>query len=187
MTETQMRRFDTADATNDFAMTVRLRVNGRQYRVLVEPRTSLLQTLRDELALTGTKQVCNVGQCGACTVLRNDAAVYSCLTLAAECDGDQITTIEGLAKPQALGGADDGDPLAGLDPIQRAFIENDAYQCGFCTPGQIMSLRALFNQNPTPTLDEVKGAISGNLCRCGAYPAIFRAAMTVSQANAQKS
>jgi aerobic-type carbon monoxide dehydrogenase small subunit (CoxS/CutS family) len=138
-------------------------VNGTEYAALAEPRRTLLDTLRNELHLTGTKKVCDMGDCGACTVLVDGKAVYSCLTLAIECDGRPVTTIEGLD--------DDGR----LDPVQQAFIECDAFQCGFCTPGQIMSLRALLNEKDTPTEEEIDRAVTGNLCRCGAYLNIVRA------------
>ena len=145
------------------ARAVALRVNGSEYSVLAEPRRTLLDTLRNELHLTGTKKVCDMGDCGACTVLVDGKAVYSCLTLAIECDGRPVTTIEGLD--------DDGQ----LDPVQRAFVECDAFQCGFCTPGQIMSLRALLNENRAPSDAEIERAVTGNLCRCGAYLNIVKA------------
>ena len=143
---------------------VNLRVNGTEYGLAVEPRKTLLDTLRSDLRLTGTKKVCDVGDCGACTVLLDGTAVYSCLTLAIECEGREVTTIEGL---------DDGSGR--LDPVQRAFVECDAFQCGFCTPGQIMSLRALLNETAAPTEGQIERAVSGNLCRCGAYLNIVKA------------
>ena len=142
---------------------MRLQVNGAEYDLQVEPRRTLLDALRNELHLTGTKKVCDMGDCGACTVILDGKPVYSCLTLAIECAGRQIATIEGLD--------DDGK----LDPVQRAFVECDAFQCGFCTPGQIMSLRALLNEKQTPTEDEITRAVTGNLCRCGAYLNIVKA------------
>jgi xanthine dehydrogenase YagT iron-sulfur-binding subunit len=138
-------------------------LNGVQQAVAVDARRTLLDTLRSDLNLTGTKKVCNMGDCGACTVLINGRAVYSCLVLAADCAGREITTIEGIGR--------DGE----LDPIQQAFIENDAFQCGFCTPGQIMSLRALLDENPEPSDEEIELAVTGNLCRCGAYRNILAA------------
>jgi xanthine dehydrogenase YagT iron-sulfur-binding subunit len=141
----------------------RLRVNGSEHALQVEPRRTLVDALRVDLALTGTKKVCDAGDCGACTVLLDGQAVYACLVLAVDCDGREIRTVEGLA---------DGDEL---DPIQRAFIEMDAFQCGFCTPGQLMSLRALLDQNPSPSDEEILRAVTGNLCRCGAYQNILRA------------
>ncbi len=138
-------------------------LNGVQQAVAVDARRTLLDTLRSGLNLTGTKKVCNMGDCGACTVLIDGRAVYSCLVLAADCAGREITTIEGIGR--------DGE----LDPIQQAFIENDAFQCGFCTPGQIMSLRALLDENPEPSDEEIERAVTGNLCRCGAYRNILAA------------
>src|SRR4051794_16668553 len=135
-------------------MEVTFALNGADRTIAVEPRRTLLDALRVDLALTGTKKVCDMGDCGACTVLLDGQAVYSCLTLAVDCDGREVTTIEGLAH---------GD---NLDPVQRAFVEEDAYQCGFCTPGQIMSIRALLTAEPAPSEDDVRRAVSGNLCRC---------------------
>ena len=147
---------------------VTLRVNGVAYGLNIEPRAFLLDVLRDELELTGTKKVCDNGECGACTVIIDDKLVYSCLTLAVECEGKEIRTIEGLAE--------DGVP----HPVQQAFITEDGYQCGFCTPGQVMAVTYLLEHNPDPSLDEVKRGVSGNLCRCGAYPKIFKAALTAA-------
>jgi aerobic-type carbon monoxide dehydrogenase small subunit (CoxS/CutS family) len=138
-------------------------LNGVQQAVSVDARRTLLDTLRSDLHLSGTKKVCNMGDCGACTVLMDGQAVYSCLVLAADLTGREITTIEGL------------DQGGELDPIQRAFIADDAFQCGFCTPGQIMSLRALLDENPDPTDAEIERAVTGNLCRCGAYRNILAA------------
>jgi aerobic-type carbon monoxide dehydrogenase small subunit (CoxS/CutS family) len=140
-----------------------LLVNSAERTLLVEPRRTLLDVLRTSLGLTGTKKVCDMGTCGACTVLLDGQATYACLLLAVECEGRAITTIEGLAQ---------GDEL---DPVQRAFVEADAYQCGFCTPGQIMSLRALLDETPAPSDEEIMRAVSGNLCRCGAYRHILEA------------
>ncbi len=148
---------------------VTLTVNGSDHHLLTEPRRTLLDTLREDLRLTGTKKVCNMGNCGACTVHIDGRTAYSCLTLAVECDGHDIRTIEGLEQPEAL------------DPVQEAFIRMDAFQCGFCTPGQIMSLRALLNDNVNPTEDDVQVAVSGNLCRCGAYRNIIRAGMLAAE------
>jgi xanthine dehydrogenase YagT iron-sulfur-binding subunit len=145
---------------------VTLHVNGVEHALVVEPRHTLLDTLRHDLQLTGTKKVCDMGDCGACTVLVDGRAVYACLTLAVDCDGQEVTTIEGLAR---------GGESEELDPVQRAFIECDAFQCGFCTPGQIMSLRAMLNDNPEPTDDDLLRAVTGNLCRCGAYLNILKA------------
>src|SRR5919197_778657 len=146
-----------------YRLPITLCVNGAEHALVLEPRRTLLDALRDDLQLTGTKKVCDMGDCGACTVLVDGRAMYACLLLAVDCAGRQITTIEGLAR--------DGQ----LDPVQQAFIDADAFQCGFCTPGQIMSLRALLNETPAPSDDEIRRAISGTLCRCGAYLNILRA------------
>lgn len=143
---------------------IRLQVNGSSYNLEIEPRKTLLDALRFDLNLTGSKKVCDMGECGACTVLLDGKAIYSCLTLAIECEGHQILTIEGLSK-----GKD-------LDPIQEAFVVEEAFQCGFCTSGQIMSVKGLLDANPNPSPDEIRRAISGNICRCGAYKNIFKAA-----------
>ena len=142
---------------------VTLEVNGQPQTLAVEPRRVLLDALRHDLGLTGTKKVCTMGNCGACTVHLDGEAVYSCLVLAVECEGREVTTIEGLAEGSTL------------DPVQEAFVEADAYQCGFCTPGQIMSLKALFNETPAPDEAQIARAVSGNLCRCGAYRNILEA------------
>ncbi len=143
---------------------VTLTINEAEHRLMLEPRRTLLDTLRNDLQLTGTKKVCDMGNCGACTVLVDGRAMYACLLLAVDCQDRQITTIEGL------------DRHGELDPLQQAFIEADAFQCGFCTPGQIMSLRGLLNETPAPSDDEIVRAVSGNLCRCGAYRHILQAA-----------
>jgi aerobic-type carbon monoxide dehydrogenase small subunit (CoxS/CutS family) len=143
---------------------ITLKVNGQTYSAVVPARRTLLDMLRNDLDLTGTKQVCDMGQCGACTVLRNGTPVLSCLTLAVACDGDEITTIEGIA---GSGGE--------LSPVQQAFLDSDALQCGFCTPGQVVTATALLRDNPNPTDEEIKRGMSGNLCRCGAYKGIFEA------------
>ena len=137
--------------------TVTLNVNGSDHPLLVEPRRTLLDALRHDLHLTGAKKVCDMGNCGACTVIVDGRAMYACLLLAVDCAGRRITTIEGVATDGAL------------DPVQEAFVRTDAFQCGFCTPGQVMSLRALLDAHPDPTEDQILRAVSGNLCRCGAY------------------
>ena len=142
---------------------VRLVINGRRQEVSVEPRNTLLHVLRDKLGMTGTKVGCERGECGACTVLIEGIARYSCLTLALEVDGKEITTIEGLLRGDSVG------------PVQQAFIECDAFQCGYCTPGQIMAAEALLRKTPNPSIEEIDEEMSGNLCRCGAYQHIFRA------------
>jgi len=149
---------------------MRLIVNGAVHDVSAPGHETLLVTLRDRLALTGTKLVCGRGECGACTVLVDGEPAYACLTLTAACDDRRITTIEGVGR---------GDEL---HPLQRAFIEHDALQCGFCTPGQIMAAIALLERQPHPTEDEVRRGMSGNVCRCGAYPKIVRAVLAASEA-----
>ncbi|MDP9350708.1 MAG: (2Fe-2S)-binding protein [Chloroflexota bacterium] len=148
---------------------VTLNINGEQYDVLVQARRTLLDTLRENLGLTGTKKVCDMGNCGACTVIVDGRTHYSCLLLTVECEGKEIRTIEGVAR--------DGQ----LHPVQQAFIEEDALQCGFCTPGQVLSVVSLLERNPEPSADEVRLAVSGNLCRCGAYQKIFRAAESAAR------
>jgi aerobic-type carbon monoxide dehydrogenase small subunit (CoxS/CutS family) len=143
-----------------------IRVNGTGRSVDAEPRRTLLEALRHNLGLTGAKKACDMGNCGACTVQLDGRAVYSCLVLAVDCAGRDVTTIEGLANGE-------------LHPLQRAFIEADAFQCGYCTPGQIMSLKALFDRTPQPSDEEIERALSGNLCRCGAYQHIVAAARMV--------
>ncbi len=138
------------------------------------PRRSLLDVLRTSLGLTGTKLVCNEGDCGACTVLIDGRPVYACLTLAIACEGKSVETIEGLAKNGAL------------HPVQQAFLDHDAYQCGFCTPGQIMSVVALLRGTPQPSEDDVRRAVAGNLCRCGAYPNIVAAGMSAARMSAAR-
>lgn len=147
---------------------IRLTVNGGVYEHAVEPRRTLLDTLRDDLGLTGAKLGCDMGQCGACTVLVDGEAMYACLLLTVEMEGHAITTIEGLT------------PGGELDPIQAAIIEHDALQCGFCTPGQVMAMKALLTQNPHPTDEEIDRGLSGNLCRCGAYPKLRAAARALA-------
>lgn len=144
-----------------------LNVNGQEHEVEVEPNRLLLQVLRDTIGLTGTKEGCSIGVCGACSVIVDGRLVSSCLTLAAGCQGKKIETIEGLAK--------DGK----LHPLQQAFIEYGGFQCGICTPGQIMAAKALLDENPKPKEDEVKEWMSGNLCRCTGYYKILEAVMAV--------
>ncbi len=148
-------------------MDVTLHINGADRALAVEPRRTLLDALRHDLQLTGTKKVCDMGDCGACTVLVDGRAMYACLLLAVDCAGRAITTIEGLAGHDGTVGT--------LDPVQRAFIEADAFQCGFCTSGQIMSMRGLLDENPSPSDDDIRRAVSGNICRCGAYLNVLRA------------
>ncbi|HXD49880.1 MAG TPA: (2Fe-2S)-binding protein [Gemmatimonadaceae bacterium] len=147
---------------------MRLIVNGATHDVAAPDHETLLITLRERLQLTGAKLVCGRGECGACTVLLDETAVYACLTLTAACDGRRVTTIEGLAGGDAL------------DRVQAAFVEHDALQCGFCTPGQILAAAALLRTTPHPTADDVRRGMSGNLCRCGAYPKIVRAVLAAA-------
>ena len=143
---------------------LRLRVNGEEHTVAAEPHHTLLEVLREELQLTGTKHGCELGECGACTVLIDGVPVLSCLTLPAQLgDAAEVTTVEGLAR----GGI--------LDPLQTAFAEEGAAQCGYCTPGMLMAARALLDRNPRPSRGEIARAISGNLCRCTGYTAIYQA------------
>jgi carbon-monoxide dehydrogenase small subunit len=148
---------------------IRLKVNGESYELLVEPRRTLLDVIREDLCLTGTKRGCDTGDCGACTVLINGMPVNSCLVLAVDAQDKDIMTIEGIAQ--------DGQ----LHPIQEAFINHGAIQCGFCTPGMIISAKALLDNNPRPTELEVRKAIAGNLCRCTGYDKIVKAILAVSQ------
>ncbi|WP_415257126.1 2Fe-2S iron-sulfur cluster-binding protein [Sulfitobacter sp.] len=141
-----------------------LTVNGKDRQVSVEPRTTLVEALRDGLGLTGTKIGCNQGQCGACTVLLNGARVNSCLTLAVMAEGAEVVTVEGLS-----------DPTGDLHPMQTAFAEKDAFQCGYCTPGQILSAIACIEEGHAKDAAEIREYMSGNLCRCGAYPNIVAA------------
>jgi xanthine dehydrogenase YagT iron-sulfur-binding subunit len=144
--------------------TVKLEINGRGHELALEPRVTLLDALREHLGLTGTKKGCDQGQCGACTVHVDGARVLSCLTLAAQVEGRAVTTIEGLSEPGSE-----------LHPVQRAFLAEDAFQCGYCTPGQIMSAVACIREGHTGSDDEIREYMSGNLCRCGAYPHIVAA------------
>jgi len=144
---------------------IELTVNGRQRSVPVEAHHTLLEALRDDLGLTGTKECCLVGECGACTVIVDGVSVDSCLMLAVEADGSTVTTVEGLAA------------AAGLDRVQRAFLATGAAQCGFCIPGQLMSARALLELTPHPTKAEVEEGLAGNLCRCAGYEQIIEAVL----------
>ncbi len=172
----------TSEATNRSSATelapklsVSLRVNGVERQLALRPWTSLLDALREHLDLTGTKKGCDHGQCGACTVLINGRRVVSCLTLAVMQDGAEITTIEGLAVDGAL------------HPLQRAFIEHDGFQCGYCTPGQICSAVGLMAEGHAKTTDEIRELMSGNVCRCGCYPNIIAAIQEVMQGGAAGS
>lgn len=157
---------------------ITLRVNGRTYEMdvgnkpgQVHPADTLAQTLRETLGLKGTKVSCDNGACGSCTVLMDERAVLSCMALTVECEGKQITTIEGLSDPR----------VGKLDPLQQAFIDHTAFQCGFCTPGMIMSAKAILTENPLPTEEEVKEGLSGNFCRCISHYHVVRAVMAASR------
>ncbi|MFC1846065.1 (2Fe-2S)-binding protein [Chloroflexota bacterium] len=147
---------------------IKLLVNKKQYEIEVEPYWTLAELLRDELGLLGVKVSCNEGECGACTILLDREPICSCMALAVEADGKNIETIEGLSA--------EGE----LHPIQQAFIEYHGMQCGYCTPGMILSAKALLDKNPNPSEYEVREAISGNLCRCGAYPKIVKSVLTAA-------
>lgn len=152
-------------------LSVTLDVNGQKRPLSVEPRTTLLNALRNHLdpPLTGPKLVCDVGTCGACTVLADGKPVYSCLVLAIDAVGRRLTTVEGLGTPENLNG------------VQRAFVEQDALMCGFCTPGFVTTISAYLKKNPNPTLAEVREACKGNFCRCGTYPRVFEAALAAAK------
>jgi xanthine dehydrogenase YagT iron-sulfur-binding subunit len=156
-----------AEAVSGLTKTT-LNINGRTYRLLVEPRWTLGFVLRERLGLTGTKAGCDRGECGSCTVLIDGKIRYACMTLCLEVEGQEITTLEGLMKGEELG------------KTQKAFAEDDAFQCGYCTPGQIMAAEGLLRKNSNPSLDEIRKGMSGNLCRCGAYKNIYAAVRRAS-------
>jgi aerobic-type carbon monoxide dehydrogenase small subunit (CoxS/CutS family) len=155
--------------------TATLRVNGHPHKLQLEPRTTLADALRNRLGLTGTKIGCDHGACSACTVYLDGVPVNSCLVLAVDAIGREVTTIEGLAAGEDK-----------LHPVQEAFIRHDAMQCGFCTPGMVMSCAALLRANPHPTEHDVRAAVSGNLCRCGTYPHVVEAVLGASGVKAEK-
>ncbi|WP_244259108.1 (2Fe-2S)-binding protein [Cupriavidus gilardii] len=161
----------TAPRTLPPRLPVRLRINGADYTLHVEPWVTLLDLLREQLDLTGTKKGCDHGQCGACTILADGRRINACLALAVAYDQADITTVEGLARLS-------GDER-GLHPLQQAFIECDAFQCGYCTPGQLCSAAGLMNETPPRNVPEIRERMSGNLCRCGAYPQIVEAVSRV--------
>lgn len=171
---TSAQEASTSELPAEKAVVVTLLVNDRPHRLLVEPRWSLLYVLREQFGLTGTKVGCERGECGACTVLIDDLPRYACLTLAVEAEGRRITTLEGLMQGEELG------------PVQQAFVEEDAMQCGYCTPGQIMSVEGLLRSRPQPTPAAVRQAVSGNLCRCGTYPHIVKAAVRAAELKAKR-
>ena len=154
---------------------ITLKVNGINYQMNIEPRRTLVEVLRENLGLTGTKKSCNEGDCGACTILMDGKPVASCLVLAIDAQGKEILTIEGLSEGEKL------------HPIQEAFLKHGAIQCGFCTPGMVMSAKALLDENPEPTRTEIRKAISGNLCRCTGYQHIVDSIMAASKMIQKKS
>jgi carbon-monoxide dehydrogenase small subunit len=147
---------------------IQMTVNGEVFNLAVDPGKTLLELLREDLGLTGTKRGCDNGECGACTILLNGQPVNSCLILAVEADGKDILTIEGLAEGTRL------------HPLQEAFIRDGAVQCGYCSPGMILTAKALLDENPRPTEMEIKKAIAGNLCRCGSYHKVVKAVLSVA-------
>lgn len=160
--------------TSNRTIRLRLEINGRSHALEVEPRVTLLDALREQLGLTGTKKGCDQGQCGACTVHVDGQRVLACLTLVAQVEGRTVTTIEGLGEGE-------------LHPVQAAFLERDAFQCGYCTPGQIMSAVACIREGHAGSDDEIREYMSGNLCRCGAYPNIVAAIRDAAQAATQET
>jgi aerobic-type carbon monoxide dehydrogenase small subunit (CoxS/CutS family) len=156
------------------AVPLALKVNGAARTVTVEPRVTLLRALRNHLNLTGAKEVCDRGGCGACTVLLDGEPVASCLMLAADAVGHEVTTVEGLGTPDRM------------SPVQAAFVEADALQCGFCTPGFVVASTALLRKVPQPTLDQIKDGLAGNLCRCGTYSRVFEAVQKAARATPRK-
>lgn len=148
---------------------IKLTINKKQYKFSVSSNKTLLELLREDIGLTGTKEGCGLGECGACTVIMNGQTVNSCLVLAVEADGKDITTIEGLAEGEKL------------HPLQQAFVDEGGLQCGFCTPGMIMSSKALLDANPNPTQEEIKRGIAGNLCRCTGYTKIIKSIETAAK------
>ena len=160
---------ETTSGVTEFGpgpVSVKLKVNGKEHAVEIEPRTTLADALRIDLGMTGTKIICDRGACSGCTVWLDKVPVNSCMTLALDAIGHEVTTIEGLSTTEAQ-----------PHPLQTAFVKHDAMQCGFCTPGMVMSCAALLEKNPHPTEQDVRQAISGNLCRCGTYPKVFAATL----------
>jgi aerobic-type carbon monoxide dehydrogenase small subunit (CoxS/CutS family) len=165
-----LREAEAALPTGLKEAVIRLEVNEKVYRLKVKSHWTLLDVLRRELGLTGSKKACDHGNCGACTVVVDGMAVYACSLLAIGMEGKKIFTVEGLAKGERL------------HPIQKAFSEYGGYQCGFCTSGQMMAAKALLDKNSKPTADEIRSALSGNLCRCGAYPKIIESVLAAAKA-----
>ncbi|MBC8275422.1 MAG: (2Fe-2S)-binding protein [Chloroflexi bacterium] len=148
---------------------LKLTVNGQPYEIYIKPKTLLSEALRDHLGMTGTKRGCNSSSCGACTVVLNGMAVKSCSILALQANGGEVMTVEGLARGTEL------------HPLQRAFLDHGSFQCGFCTPGMLMSSKALLDENPKPTKEQIKEGIDGNICRCTGYNSIIRALTAVAK------
>jgi aerobic-type carbon monoxide dehydrogenase small subunit (CoxS/CutS family) len=171
-----MMNITNKSARGDRKRSIHLVVNGKPYKLEVESSETLAQTLRETLGLTGTKVGCDHGACGACTVIADGAAILSCMTLTADCSGKSILTIEGLE------GANGG----GLHPLQQAFIDNTAFQCGFCTPGTIMSAKALLDENPTPTEEDIKQALAGHYCRCISHYFVIKAVKEAAEKMSQE-
>jgi aerobic-type carbon monoxide dehydrogenase small subunit (CoxS/CutS family) len=171
----EMEKLGSDKTLGPAAVPVKLQVNGQTLKLNLEPRITLLDALRNHSNLTGTKEVCDRATCGACTVLVDGQPVYSCMKLAIEAQGHEITTVEGLAK--------DGQ----LTAVQKALVEGDALMCGYCTPGFVMSVTALLNRNPHPTSDDVRVACAGNLCRCGAQRRVLAAALKAAGVNAAEN
>ncbi len=149
--------------------TIRLKINGQPQELAVEPHWTLLETVREQLGLTGSKEGCGTGDCGACSMIVDGRLITTCLMLAPEADGSEITTIEGLARN------------GNLHPVQQSFIEAGGVQCGFCTPGMIMAAKALLDSNPRPTLEDVRLGLAGNLCRCTGYAKIYEAVLAAAE------
>ena len=158
-----------AETKPEEVVRVDLLINSRQYRLMVEARWSLLYVLREKIGLTGSKVGCERGECGACTVLIDSLPRYACMTLAVEAQGSEIVTVEGLMDGEQLG------------PVQQAFAEQDAFQCGYCTPGQVMAAEGLLRANPAPEPDEIRRGMAGNICRCGAYTHIVKAVVQAAE------
>ena len=165
-------KLDAAGEPLSGSVNVALDINGQKRNATVEPRTTLLNAMRDRLepGITGPKVVCDMGTCGACTVIMDGKPVYSCLVLAVDAVGRKLTTVEGLGTPQ------------NMNEVQKAFVAQDALMCGFCTPGFVTTVSAYLKQNANPTLDEVREACKGNFCRCGTYPRVFEAALAAAKA-----
>jgi xanthine dehydrogenase YagT iron-sulfur-binding subunit len=170
MASTEREAAAAGDPSGPGLVPIKLTINGKPYEVEAEPRETLLDVLRNRLDLTGAKLVCGQGSCGACTVQVNGRATYSCLMLAIQAQGKEITTIEGLAESEE-----------NLHPVQQAFIEHDALQCGFCTPGFIMAMAAVYDQHPDATAQELRNGVAGNICRCGTYAQILEAADSLAK------